>query len=541
MSEPSHEISISIQDLIRFLLRGLVIAAVLAGVTGAVVYVITQREPPVFRADATILVARTSAGFGQFGLSPVMAPPIDLSAYRAAAGSDRVLADALARLGVAEATGSDIRSLRGRTSAYVAGDGRDSSLLGIEARGQTAAEAIARADALAEALVDWDRRRATESLTRVINTLEQQIAALGEQVRVLQASTDTAAQTQMDGLVRLRAEQQQQLSYARALVASAEGLLSVMQPAATTPRQIAPRPLLSATIAALLAIVATYALLLLRSALNTRLGNAEDIASATGLSLLAEFPKHAAGGDDWRQQEAANYLRTNILFATADAHPKIILVTSPNEHEGKTSVVCHLAEGFARNGYRTLLVDADLRAPSIGERYGIDEQDDRVSTTADWMFDSSSRGRSVMRVTLDADAEFFVVPQFWTNSDPSRALARGFPRALAQWEGYDVIVVDSAPLLAVADTLAIAPYCTGTVLVVDAQKTDRTMLTTAREMLERVEATIFGVVANRVRSASRGASGGAYGSAYGSRPRKAKTSNVARARKQLAGSTRRPG
>nr|MBA2665899.1 hypothetical protein [Trueperaceae bacterium] len=225
MSQPSSDISISIHDLFRFVLGGLVLAAVLGLVAGAVAYTLGQRQDPVFRAEATLLVARTTGGFSQFGLSPVTAPPIDLSAYVAAARSDRVLQDALMRLGVEAPTDSDIRSLRGRTSSFVAGDGRDSSLLGVEARAETQDLAVLRANAAAEALVAWDQRRATDSLTRVITTLEQQIGALGEQIRVLQSSTDGAAATQVDGLIRLRAEQQQQMAYARALVASAEGLL----------------------------------------------------------------------------------------------------------------------------------------------------------------------------------------------------------------------------------------------------------------------------------------------------------------------------
>ncbi len=494
-----------------FVVRGLLYAAVVAGAVGALMYTYESRQPPVFRAESTLLVARTTAGFGQFNLSPVTAPPIEMSAYRAAAQTDRVLTDALILMGVEAPTVADIQRLRGRTGSFIAGEGRDSSLLGVEARGETRDLAVTRADALAEALVAWDRRRATESLTRVIGTLEQQISALGEQIRTMQA--ETGEQTQIDGLIRLRADQQQQLGYARALVASAEGLLSVLQPAGTTPRQIAPRPAMSAAVAMLLAVIATYAFLLLKSAFNTGLRSSEDMIEVSGLPLLAEFARASGRKNEWRQQEAANYLRTNVLFATADAHPKVVMVASAGEHEGKTTVACLLAEGLARNGYRTLLVDADLRSPSIGQRYGIADHNGSVTTTRDWMTTTSSRPRNVLRVALDASSELFVVPQFGSVPDASEALARGFPMALDQWNGYDVIIVDTAPLLAVADALAIAPRCTGTVLVVDAQTTKRNDLVAAKGLLERVGVTILGIVANRVRGSSRS---GAYGAAYGS-------------------------
>ncbi len=526
MTQPTNEVTISLQDLVRFVLRGLVWAALFGGVAAAAAYVLSAREPAQFRAEATLLVARTTGGFSQFGLSPVTAPPIDLSAYRAAAASDRVLAEAARQLG-SEAVGEgDIRSLRGRTNTFVVGEGRDSSLLGVEARATSPRVAADRANALAEALVDWDRRRATESLTRVTTTLEQQIDALGEQIRAVQAAGDGGDQTQVDGLIRLRADQQQQLAYARALVASAEGLLSVMQSADTTPRQIAPRPVMSAAVAALLTVAITYGLLLLFTALRSRPRSVEDVVAANGLSLLAQFPLTTKATDSWRLLEAAHYLRANLLFANHAVHPKVFLVTSAREHEGKTTIACELAEGFARNGYRALLVDADLRSPAVAERYDVLGTRATVSTTRDWLAASADVSHNVLRVALEDDNELFVVPQFSSAEDAAEALSRGFSQALARWEHYDVIVIDAAPILAVADALTIAPLCTGTVLVADAEQLAPDALARARELLEGVGATISGVVANRVRQprgrdASSSAYGYGYGNPYGEQTRKA--------------------
>ena len=512
MTQVDSEITISLRDAVHFALRGLVWAVLFGGIVGGTAYYLAQREPPAFRAAATLLIARTTAGFSQFGLSPVSAPPIELSAYRAAAASDRVLAGTAALLGSAEAGESTIRGLRSATNTFVAGEGRDSSLLGVEARASSPTVAVARANAHAQALVEWDRGRATESLNRVIATLEQQIEALGEQIRSMQAAGTGDSQTQVEGLIRLRADQQQQLAYARALVASAEGLLSILQGADTSVRQIAPRPAMSGLIAALIAIVLTYGFLLLRAALNTRLRSVDDIAAASGLSVLAQFPRSAGASDAWRMQEAANYLRTNLLFSLQDVHPKVILVASANEREGKTTVACHLAEGLARNGYRTLLVDADLRSPSVAERYDIVGTTASVTTTREWLRPSVD-GKSVLKVMLD-DANLYVVPQFQSVTDAAEALGRGFPAALEQWKNYDVVIIDSAPVLAVADALGIAPLCSGTVLVVDGQRTDVGAIVRSRELLDSTGANVLGVVANRVR---RGASSDAgYGAAYGS-------------------------
>jgi capsular exopolysaccharide synthesis family protein len=510
----ANEISVSLTDLVRFVLRGLIPAVLIAGAVGAAVFVWSERQPAVFQADATLLLARTTGGFTQFGLSPVTAPPIDLGAYRVAAVSDQVLADALRLMGFEEPSLSQIRSLRSRVSTSTDAGVRDSSLLRVEARGETSGDAIARANAVARALTAWDDRRSSESLNRVIVTLERQIEALSEQVRTLQAVGDAGGQGQIEGLVRLRAEQQQQLGYARALVASAQGLLSILQVADTTPRQIAPRPLMTAAVAAFLTVVAVYALLLLRAALNTRLRGAEDIAAATGLPVLAEFPTTGRRGDP-RLREASSYLRANLLFNSEDVQPRVFMITSAIDGEGKTTAASELAESFARYGYRTLLIDADLRSPSVIERFEVVGSVGRDSTTEGWL-DDPAGGHELLSVSLGTDDHLDVIPQVHPVSHAAELLGRRFRTALRSLDAYDVIVIDTPPLLAVADALMIAPHCTGTVLVVDHQRSDRRKLAAAVGALQRVGVPVLGVVANRVGAVGSG--GVSYGMPYGERP-----------------------
>ncbi len=514
MNQETNEISISLTDLVRFVLRGALPALFIAAAVGVGVYLWTEREPPVFRAETTLLVARTTGGFTQFGLSPVTAPPIDLGAYRVAAVSDPVLTEALRLLGTEEPTPAQLRSLRGRVGTSIEAGVRDSSLLRVEARGETGAVAAARANAVARALVAWDDSRSSASLTRVVATLEQQIEALSEQIRTLQAVGEPGGEGQIEGLVRLRAEQQQQLAYARALVASAQGLLSVLQVADTTPRQTAPRPLMTGAVAALLAAVAVYGLLLLRAAFNTRLRGPEDIAAVTGLQVLAEFPANGRRGDP-RLREASSYLRANLLFNSEDAHPRVYMVTSALEGEGKTTIASELAESFARYGYRTLLIDADLRSPSLVERFDVVGMVKRGSTTEAWLDDPSTR-HMLLSVALGDDDQLDVIPQLRPVANAPELLGRRFRTALQSVDDYDVVVIDTSPVLAVADALMIAPHCTGTVLVVDHQRSDRRKLAAAVNALQRLGVPVIGVVANRVGTVGSGA--GTYGAPYGERP-----------------------
>jgi len=127
----------------------------------------------------------------------------------------------------------------------------------------------------------------------------------------------------------------------------------------------------------------------------------------------------------------------------------------------------------------------------------------------------ATNNKSVLKVMLD-DADLYVVPQFQSAGDAAEALGRGFPAALEQWKQYDVIVIDSSPILAVADALAIAPLCSGAVLVVDAQRSQPASIVRARELLDSAGANVLGVVANHVRQGTSNRSYGAtYGTGYG--------------------------
>ena len=98
-----------------------------------------------------------------------------------------------------------------------------------------------------------------------------------------------------------------------------------------------------------------------------------------------------------------------------------------------------------------------------------------------------------------------IIPTFRAAPSPTELLSLGFPDCLASWQkDYDVIIIDSAPLLNVADTLTIAPLCTGTVLVASLEDTDPQQIADAVELLQRSGVRIFGLAATFVgRSSAR--------------------------------------
>src|SRR5690606_12932148 len=143
-------------------------------------------------------------------------------------------------------------------------------------------QAAAIANAVALALVDWDVERATRSVAQIVEALEQQVVSLNEQIRALQTLGDASRQTEIDGLITLRAQQQQAMAVARAMSASAIGRLEIIQEGVPNSTPVAPRPLINGLLAALAGIVVAYGIVILRSALDTRITDVGAVEALTG-------------------------------------------------------------------------------------------------------------------------------------------------------------------------------------------------------------------------------------------------------------------
>jgi hypothetical protein len=226
-------------------------------------------------------------------------------------------------------------------------------------------------------------------------------------------------QAKYNSLTQLRAQQLAELNTARVLRHGAVGHLEVLEPALAPLLPVAPRPALNAALAFVLALFATFGLLLLRESLDARIKGSEDLARLSNHPILAEFSRQATGRR--LPLEASNYLRTNLLFATADAHPRVILVTSSASAEGKSSVALSLAESFARNGQKTLLVDADLRAPVLGKEYNLSPQTDTPLIS---YLETFYQEDAPVAVPLGPSQNLEVIPSFEAPPTPPNSWAR---------------------------------------------------------------------------------------------------------------------
>ena len=515
MNEDQYDsYDISFADLFRFVRRGLLPALLIALALALSALLLSRRLEPTYQSTATILATQTNSADTQFGVSLATATPLNVSAYQAAAISYPVVAEALADMGINAPTLEEIEAYKDQVSVR-AEDDRSSSLLRIAVRDSNTEEAARRANALATALVAWDKQRATENLETIIDTLTTQIAAIDQEIRSIQAA-EIPNQQELDGRITLRGQQAQQLAYAQTLRTSAIGLLRVLEPALISLNPVAPRPALNAALAFVLGIFLTYGILLLRDALTTRLRNTDELAKLTGLPILAEFPR-LPRGNRRVPVEAVSYLRTNLLFALGDTAHKVLLVSSSVGAEGKSSVAISLAESFARNAYRTLLIDADLRKPVIASEYSLSEKQ-FSETTLEVLLKDPSLDAEPAQLMVDGKFPLDVIPSFHHANNPTELLNHHLRDRLDTWrQAYDIVIIDSAPLLPVADTLTIAPLASGTLLVTGMETADRKSSRAAADVLNRLGVRVLGITATQISKESRrkGEYGYGYGYGYG--------------------------
>jgi polysaccharide biosynthesis transport protein len=501
------DITSNVSDVLRFIRRGLLLAMLVAVTAGVVAYVSSSRLPQTFRSEAVISAVR-----GNNNNDGNIVKPLNDSAYRVAATSNAVIIATLTELGIENPTDQKvindfIKKVRINTEANENWND-PSSLIRIAVSNSDSNTASLQANTLAQNLITWDLDRGRKTLDEQVASQQEYKEILDNQIRSLQAQE--ASENEIVALIQRRNQLQEELYATQALARAAIGTLTVIDTAIPELEPVAPRPVFNTVLAFLLGLFGSYGILLLRNALDMRLRDVDDLSKVADLPVLASFPKLP---NDTRRlpYEATSYLRTNLLFATSDAHPKVIVVTSAREGEGKSSVALSLAESFVRNNYRTLLVDADMRKPVVAGEYRINSLHQTSLET--WLKNPYGSNQAAS-VPINGKYYLYVIPSFQPSAQAAELLSSGFRECLEIWrKEYDVIIIDSAPILQVADTLTIAPLATGTILVANQQKTDRRQVRAAVDILRRIGVRIPGVIATHV--SRDGGQSTSYGYGYG--------------------------
>jgi capsular exopolysaccharide synthesis family protein len=206
--------------------------------------------------------------------------------------------------------------------------------------------------------------------------------------------------------------------------------------------------------------------------------------------------------------EAFRSLRTNIAFARAHHDLRTIVLTSPGPGDGKSTVSCNLATTFAQQGQRTLLVDADLRRAVVSDTFEIP----RSPGLTDVLVGGARLADAVRGVDVP---NLFVLSSGPFPPNPSELLGSPDMRSIVDEakKTFDIIVIDSPPVLAVTDASVLSSMVDGTIVVVRVGRTARDAVRRAVAQLRVVNGRVLGAVLNDVDFGS-GVYYGGYGYYY---------------------------
>jgi capsular exopolysaccharide synthesis family protein len=230
------------------------------------------------------------------------------------------------------------------------------------------------------------------------------------------------------------------------------------------------------------------------------------VVRGLGLPVLGQIPRlphreeraKTLSGPSWavratQMVEALDVARTRLLHAADDDAPRMVLITSADAGEGKTTLSCHLAASLARGGRRTLLVDADMRRPAVHRLFEVPLDPGFAE-----LLQAGTSPDEVLRPSPFPDLWLLPAGRW----DPAAARALAQPRlrsVLAELKGrFDFVLVDSPPVLPVADALLLGAQVDGVLFSALDGVSQVEALQQAAGRLHEMGARLLGVVLNGV-------------------------------------------
>ena len=285
--------------------------------------------------------------------------------------------------------------------------------------------------------------------------------------------------------------------------------LIVVEPA-TQPLKPAGNPLLRSTLlAAVVGAMGAVGVAFLLEYLDDTIKTPDDVSQTLGLTTLSTIGRLAKGEEELvviaqpfsPVAEAFRVLCTNVRFSSVGKPLRTFLVTSPGPLEGKSITIANLAVAMAKAGLRVVAVDADLRRPRLSQLFSLDPREQITGERSRWGLSGVLLEGRTDGMLHPAQVEGLrVLPSGELPPNPAEMVGSQRMQKLLHElaQGVDAVLVDSPPVLPVADAMALAQAVDGVLLVLEAGKTRRQAARHAVQSLHQVGASLVGVVLNAV-------------------------------------------
>jgi len=451
----------------------------------AVGLAVSFATPRQYAATAQVLVQPTSQA-SALGTSQQPVTSTDVQTMQQLVTSAPVIASVRRKLGSAPPV----------TASQVA----QTNVIDITAIATVPAQAAKVANTYANAFVGEQRAVALANLEAAETQLRNQINAIGQQIKQLgQGST-----SQQAALANQQAVLNEQLTQMQVSGTSINGGVALVTSAQAPASPSSPKPsedgMLGLAVGLILGLVAAF----VREGVDDAISSTEMAEEYAGTTVLAAVPMVAS----WKKRdkplvvslarpmspaaEAYRSLRTSLQFARQERDVRTILVTSPTAAEGKTATLSNLGAMFAQTGQRVVLVSCDLRKPRLGEFFGVSEQQGLTTAIL------GERPLENVIQPLPGDDNLWMLASGQLPPNPAELLngTRIQQAFAALRRHFDLVLIDSPPVLPVTDAVLLASGADATLLVAAAGRTRRGDLRRAADKLAQVNARVVGLVLN---------------------------------------------
>lgn len=380
----------------------------------------------------------------------------------------------------------------------------DTDVVQITVRDANPTNAAIYSTAYAEAYIDIRREQAVNELLAASAELQ---AAIDELQRELDALPDD--DPARPALVAQQASFNTTLDQIRVDAALRTGGAVVIKAAEEPTSPVEPTPARSAVLAAMVGLLIGVGAAFIIDYLDDKVRTGEDLQELTHHAVISQVPVDPPPDNrpitisepGHPAVESYRGLRTNLQFVALDRPLQVLQITSSVPAEGKTTTATNLAVLLAQAGQRVALVDADLRQPRVHEVFGIPQ----VPGLTELMLGETEAQQAVKHVELSDGNRLSVYASGTIPSNPSEMLSSQRVRSLLSEMGrhYDYVIVDSAPILPVSDSVALAGGADGVIVVVHAGRVTTGSVTDTLQRLDRIGAPIVGLVLNRASTRRR--------------------------------------
>ena len=354
----------------------------------------------------------------------------------------------------------------------------------ISATDRSPVRAAAIANAFARAIGLNQQTAAVAQINSQITALQAQIAHLGP------------------GNAATKAQLSQQLSQLRAARFTQGNQAAILQPATASASPAGPHVRRTVEIALVIGLLLAFGAMSIAENADRRLRTPEDLERMTDLPLLAAIAPSAFSGDlhtAREDDEAFQMLRTSLMYFNVERPLESVLITSPGEKDGKTTVATRLAVAAASAGLRVVLVDADLRRAQVSSRLGLHTAAGLGAVIAG----ERSLADAIVEYRLNTEpdsAELRVLPAGPPPPNPAALISSDeMQRVLRELEAdSDLVIVDTPAALAVSDPVPLMRNVSGVVIVARMNRSSRQTIRRLQRIVESAHGTLLGVVATGV-------------------------------------------